>query len=89
MAVTALEITAREKLDILQITNAYDVFVKTVFSAMWSSALPVETIAAIGNAMHGMTATTTTLKGALVRAVRAKVLRSRVQNGQRLYEVVL
>lgn len=89
MAVTALEITAREKLDTLQITNGYDVFVKTVFAAMWSSALPVETIAAIGNAMHGMTATTTTLKGALVRAVRAGVLRSRVKSGQRLYEVVL
>lgn len=89
MAVTALEIQAREKLDALQITNGYDVFVKTVFSAMWSSALPVEQIAAIGNAMHNMTATTTTLKGALVRAVRAGVIRSRVSRGQRLYEVVL
>lgn len=59
--------------------------VANVFRAMWWASLPVDRINALAMAINNLTefdAQTT-----LTNLVKAKVLRSRIERGQRLYEV--
>lgn len=59
--------------------------VRNVFKAMWSNALPRETIEAMAKAMHSMSSVD--LKPALNTLVRDGLLRSRTSGGKRLYEL--
>lgn len=63
-----------------------------VFRAMWASAVPVDRVIQIAEAMHASAITTSEhghaiMRKELTRMVRAGYLRSRVSEGQRLYEV--
>lgn len=89
MAITALEIKARDLLDTLALNTSSDAAVRQVFVAAWAQALTHDRIVELANVLNGMTFNPGSIKAALVRAVRAGVLRSRVKSGQRLYEVVL
>jgi len=56
-----------------------------VFKAKWYATLSIESIAAIGSALHGLTSFDP--KPTLTRLVKAKVLRSRRVGGATHYEV--
>ena len=62
--------------------------VRQVFRAMWSASLPVERIMAIGSAIYdsGSMDRARTVR-ALTALVRSGVLRSRISDGVRMYEV--
>lgn len=59
--------------------------IANVFRAMWHASLEVERVNAIANAMGNTTGID--FQPELTQLVKAKVLRSRVQGGKRLYEV--
>jgi hypothetical protein len=61
------------------------IMVANVFQALWSSALTVERIKAVGEALSATHHWNP--QPALTRLVKAKVLRSYVKQGRRLYEV--
>lgn len=58
--------------------------IANIFRSMYTAALPVSQIEAIGSAMVGFTVS---LQPALTELVRAKVLRSRMICGVRHYEL--
>ena len=62
--------------------------VRNTFLAMHWASLPVKKIQAISEAMSSMTITDpAALQKVLTKMVRAKILRSSYENGQRFYEV--
>lgn len=87
--ISDLEVKARTTLDLFPSSTAANVVVKTIFKAMWSSALDFDRIVQIGNAIHGTTLNKAGVKRALADAVRVKVLRTRNAGGKKLYEVVI
>lgn len=60
---------------------------RIVFRAMWTAALPVDRIVEITKALTGFAFTDENFKKPLAAAVRAGILRSRREGGQRLYEI--
>jgi len=61
------------------------IMLRSVFKAMYWASLSVEKIEQVACAMHSLE--TVDLKKALTKLTRAKVLRSRMNSGKRLYEV--
>jgi len=67
--------------------NQGELLVAQVFRAQHASALTVERIERIAAAFHGFEDGSLDLQPALTALARAKVLRSRMDRGTRLYEV--
>jgi hypothetical protein len=61
--------------------------VLNTFTAMWSASMSLEHICAVSVAMSNMTIPSEDIQSVLTTMVRAKLLRSRVTNGTRRYEV--
>lgn len=85
-----LEVKTLQLFHIAQSTRDWsqgEILVGHVFSAMHSSALPVARITRIAEALHGFEPGALDLTKALTDLTRAKVLRSRMIQGVRHYEV--
>ena len=81
---TAEEITTRKLFDALEKTQE-NILISTVFRAMYYAAMPADKIEKVAAAIHGFE--TLDLQAGLTALCRKKVLRSRVKQGKRLYEV--
>ena len=85
---TDLEIKAREILTRMDNDHFDDMMIKSVFKSMYAAALPLDRINAIAVALNNFAAgTNLNLQGGLTRLTRQKVLRSRKERGQTLYEI--
>jgi hypothetical protein len=92
VTITGFEAEARIMLDKARFSSDWNptrAVILNVFGAMWSAALPVERIAAIGQAMSWQLADEDQLKANLAKLVREKVLRSYRADGVRHYELNL
>lgn len=74
--------------------NPYGQMLRSAILACWASALPMDRLVSIGSAIHGYrdpafqdNVDYSLWQKELTRMVRAKVLRSRMAQGKRLYEV--
>ena len=69
---------------------SYATIIASAFQACWYSAMPIERVIRIGTAIQDLPEDyggPLLIFGELGRMVRAKVLRSHVKQGKRLYEV--
>lgn len=81
---TAEEITTRKLF--AKVDNTQDnILIGGVFKGMYYAALSVDRIQNIASAMHGLQGCD--LQEALTKLCRQKILRSRMNQGKRLYEV--
>lgn len=90
-SLTGFEATTRTMIDTYRFEHptmdAMDNAVLNVFRAMYHSSMTAEMVKAIAVAMHSLVADSYTPQPALTRMVKAKLLRTRMKAGERLYEV--
>ena len=89
---TGLEAQARQIIDAARSGEGWSparAIILNTFEAMWSAALTAERVEKVGAALAGMTVDGDPIRRELTALVRAGVLRSRVNAGQRLYELNL
>lgn len=74
--------------------NPFEQMLRSALLAMWASAVPLSQLVSVGSAIHNYRRPeaqdgldTQLWQRAATRLVRAKVLRSRVVQGVRLYEI--
>lgn len=90
-ALTGFEATTRTMIDAYRFAHpempAMDNAVLHVFSALYHSSLTAEKVKAVAVAMHNLVAESYSPQSTLTRMVKAKLLRTRMKAGERLYEV--
>lgn len=85
--VTDQECATRQLMEVQPGEEWYVIAIKRTFIAMWRNALPVERVRQVAEALSGLPIEEAHVQAALTRMTRDKLLRSRVQQGKRLYEV--
>lgn len=84
---TNLETTAREMLKTGADDNHSRILIKMAFRAMWSNSLSITRIERIAAALANLDESNVDLQDELTRMTKAKILRSRMIQGVRHYEV--
>jgi 2-hydroxychromene-2-carboxylate isomerase len=88
--ITETELQARALLQNNSGDDMYVTIAKGVFRAMWSSAMTLSHVQAVGIAINSLShLDQDALQAALTKLVRAKVLRTRSAQGRKFYEVRL